>query len=266
MAIAFGSTEDGLDLTGHGQPNSSGFSVSCRMLVNSVNMNLRQIVQWYQSIGGNDPEYFISFFNIANNQLIWGFKDTSNNYPDVRWTTGWTAGSTHAACFVWDGTDLIIYADGDTTAKASATPAAGIDAGSGEGIYGIGYRNISGDRHFDGAISEFCYYNRALTAAEAAAVTALPGFAPTFLLNAIGFYLPLVNRTYICPKGGVTVSETETPTAAAHPAVIYPQSSVSAAPFTAAAASGRIMSSLAGMGGGLAGPGGLAGKHGGLAG
>ena len=130
----------------------------------------------------------------------------------------------------------------------------------------VGRRGSPGtpDFYFSGRIAEVTVWNIALKDSEVISLS--KGYSSEFVRpqNRIAHW-DIYGRTNpeidLIQRNNLTVTGA---TAAAHPPIIQPRRA-QIHPFTAAVAGGRIMSSLAGLGG-LAAPGGIAGEGGGLAG
>ena len=171
----------------------------------------------------------------------------------------------HRGLGVWNAiNDRRVYLDGvrGTDDTVSQTP-------TGQDVTDIGRLGDSSPNwYWSGNIAEVAVWNVSLTDKDA---LQLEDYSPLLVKpqSLVHYYQMIRGKT--STGGGITdiiggndMADINTVTVVAHPRVIYPVQ-VQIAPFAAAAAGGRIMSSLAGLGG-LAAPGGIAGQGGGLAG
>lgn len=129
------------------------------------------------------------------------------------------------------------------------------------------YNNNTGADYWSGGGAEMAVWDKVLD--DAIHTSLSLGFSPIFFQDALSFYCSMSQPTGFSGDdqdvvGGLALVQTNTPTTIDHPPIIYPAGQMN---YTSAgaAATGRIMSSLANHGG-LAGFGGLAGIGGGLAG
>jgi len=159
-------------------PKANTWSIFVRLKVNSSNTSLRRLCEYGQTSGGFRAQMY-SHFNVGTNVLDVGHS-ISGGFIEATWTTGWTAGSTHTYVGVNTGTDLVIYADTDASAKSTASGFGGnSDQDSGQ-AFTIG--NLSGfSDGADGVIYEVGWWaGTVLTGAQAAKLGAgNPSGVPT---------------------------------------------------------------------------------------
>ena len=145
---------------------ASTWSLFVRLKVLSANTTTRRICEYGQTSGGFRAQFY-SHFLVGTNDLRVGHS-IGGGFNEVGWVTGWSAGSIHSFVGVNNGTGIIIYADTDSTAKATNALAGGnSDQDSGQ-VFTIG--NL--DTFSDGAdcdIYEVAWFpSTVLTGAQAA--------------------------------------------------------------------------------------------------
>lgn len=187
---------------------------------------------FFKTYGAGVRDIWFETKNGGTNQIEIGFQLSDGGYTGsyfAQWTSGFTAGSWHWVAYTWDGTTMSIFADVDTTAKATATPSLG-PLNTGGAPTKIG-GSPSGTTHsFDGDIQEVGMWNRVLTADER--VTLGNGFAPSTIPRGLTNYWPLV-RGATDIRGGFNGTVTGA-TVSNHTRVIY-TNNYQIAPFAAGA-------------------------------
>ena len=131
----------------------------------------------------------------------------------TRTTSGYSANTWHHACGVFTSTtNRAVYLDGGSSATGTATRTPNLATQIQIGIF-------AGDniQYFDGRMAEVGIWNVALTAEEIASLA--DGFTCDKVRpQSLVFYAPLV-RDLIDHKGGLTITNNNTATVAAHPRV-----------------------------------------------
>lgn len=103
---------------------------------------------------------FLELHSSGTNVVRFGFSTGgSTSFPAVTWTSGFAAGSDHILIITYDGANIIIYADSDTTAKASLGETGTPDNSGGTPALYIGNFTASSTLSWDGLIYEVAYWD-----------------------------------------------------------------------------------------------------------
>jgi hypothetical protein len=152
--------------------NANTFSFFARFILNA------------DTGGGGANRWLASFNNAAisqwqlallfpagtTNQLAFNITKAGGTSVGPAWTTGWSTPSTHSVCCTYDQTQLAIYADGSSTAKATTAETAAPDQGSQTLTFGA-IPTLSDAAPM--TLYEAAWWaGTALTAAQAGAITA----------------------------------------------------------------------------------------------
>lgn len=114
--------------------------------------------------------------------------------------------------------NMELYVDGYVPGSTNTNTGSGSE-NSHDGSWSIGGRIHDDSRNFDGKIAEVAVWDRILDAAEIA--TLAKGYAPTFFVRGLRFYVPLIGRKDCDLAAGKTPTYDGT-TVAVHPRIIYP--------------------------------------------
>ncbi len=192
MAFTFTEPNDGIDFSGHPDLNASEFTFFMRVRPENVTNNQVRAF-WYWEDGTTTQSLYMGFTSsgFINNRLQCGFYDGSS-YENTLWTTGWGANEDHTFAFVWDGTTQSIFADGDTTAKATNTPGGG-NPNTGSGIDNTIGHTRTGASQAECDFEDCAYFDRALSGEECAALDA--GFSPLHFVRDLKIYCPFTENT-----------------------------------------------------------------------
>lgn len=202
---------------GSGITVSTAYTYACWISPDAENTNNRQILTNKAGSASGDRDQWFEFNSSGTNRLAFGFRGPGDgDFPQAEWNSSFTAGSTHFVAGTYDGSNLRIYADTDSTAKAThATSGNPLTGGTPNVRIG---NDIADGRVFDGSICEFAIWNRALSGTECSILG--KGFSSLFILNGLTAYLPLVRHTNdIIGKNNGTVTGASI---FSHPRIIYP--------------------------------------------
>ena len=128
MAYLFpaGAVTDKIDC-GTGVTNGGvNMSLAIRFRPTAANTTIRYLVQLTDS---TDWNFLLQFGSAGTNVVSWGFT-TGAATPAVSWTTGFGAGELHTLVGTYDGANLLLYADTDSTAKATLAETRTPDTGT----------------------------------------------------------------------------------------------------------------------------------------
>lgn len=215
MAYNFQASGDTITLGNTVLPASlSAYSFVAWINTDVADNSARQIISLNDGASDN-RDMWLEFATGATNQIAFGFFDTGGGFPQATWTSGFSASTWHFIAGTWNGTIQSIFADTDSTAKATNTPGNGPNTVAADGFIG---NRTGGGRPANGYIAEVAFYNRAVSGAELASMGA--GYSPLFFPNGLVDYWPLV-RTTINPKSGRNGTASGA-VVAAHPKIIYP--------------------------------------------
>lgn len=186
----------------------------------------------------------------------------STTIGDWRYDTGLSFGTRHHFMVVYNRgattNDPAFYLDGVSVAAfEAATPVGTVQTGADSIIFGA---SKSPGAYADCEIAEYAIWSGDKSAL---APSLSDGYSPLFFPEDQLHYWDMIEDGRDQGPDESDLTLTNSPAVIDHPGIMYPESPQVG--IAAAAAAGRIMSSLAGAGG-LAGPGGIAGPGGGLAG
>lgn len=222
MAYLFGNVNGDDISVGNVILNSSSWTIALWVRFTEVDTTGRSLFGTY-SDGVRD--IWFETKSGGTNRIEIGFQLSDGSYSGsyfAQWTSGFTAGSWHLLIYEWDGTTMSIYADTDTTAKASATPSLG-PLNTGGTNTQIGANPSSSTRSADGDIAEVGIWSRTLSSGERLALG--QAYAPSHFLRGLTNYWPLIrgatNRINASFNGTVTGA-----TVSSHPRIIYPSDMV----------------------------------------
>lgn len=157
-----------LNLLTSGKP----FTMMSLFKINAANSNTRNFIELFGN-GASRSDIWFQFSNGATNQLAFGFTPDGSSFPQVTWTSGWTASSTHLAFGIWDGATQRLYADADASFKASNNQSTGPGGQNSPEFTEIG--NASGrSNSLDGILYVFRIWMRTLSANERISLYANP--------------------------------------------------------------------------------------------
>jgi hypothetical protein len=215
MAYSFGSGNTNIISYATGlNIGFSAFSISAVIKPNSANTANRQIVELF---GASGSDIWFMFDSSGTNRVAFGFGLTGGTYPEVKWTSGFGAGTEHVLIAVYDGSTQRIYADTDATHKATNSASGNLISATATGDF-IGNVNVGGTRSWDGTLAEVAIWDRALTEAERLALG--NRFSPRFFPRGLVRYAPLIRASHDLAGGraGTVTGATVVP----HPRVILP--------------------------------------------
>jgi len=157
-----------------------------RVRPNAANTTRREI---FTALNTTDFQFhvFACFDTFGTNRFVFGF--TANNGADLRvtgWDTGFSAGTDHYLFGVYDQSTLAIYADQDTSAKATNSFSDTPDVGG--MALRIGNHAFDTSQSWDGVIYEVAWYDVALTSDERQLLGM--GYSPLFLNRMPVMYWP----------------------------------------------------------------------------
>jgi hypothetical protein len=168
---------------GFGANTSVGFDGSSAYVDIPVhNLNLTgpmTVIAWCQSPSGGEPNSFAtvvghsdSSYRISVVNNVPRFADSG---PDIVGTKTAGDGNWHQIIGVYDGTNQLLYLDGQLT----GVPLASTPSGSGDDVQIAQAPDYAGGRNFNGNIAEVAILGQALTAAQIVTVYNTLGQAPT---------------------------------------------------------------------------------------
>ncbi|WP_055523943.1 LamG-like jellyroll fold domain-containing protein [Streptomyces graminilatus] len=166
-----GTKGNAVDLSGSSQYASlpTGLISSAKAITVTAWVNLDSVTTWARIFdfgSGTTQNMFLMAKNGTNGFIRAGVRNGSEQ--DVDGTAALPAGGWHHVAVTLDGTTGTIYVDGAKAASGRITIKPS-DLGADTKNY-LGRSQYSTDPYLDGKIDEFRIYNRALTAAEVAAV------------------------------------------------------------------------------------------------
>lgn len=206
MAYNFQGANDTIVLGNNVLPSFSTYSFVAWINTDVADNSQRQIISLNDAGSGN-RDMWLEFTNAGTNVMAFGYFDTGGSFPQVSWTTGFTAGTWHFVAGVYNGTTQAIFADTDPVAKATNTPGNPPNTGTADGFIG---NRTGGGRPANGFIAEVAFYNRDLSGAECAAMGS--GLSPLFSSSGLINYYSLVKNPVDyrggqngAPSGAVTI-------------------------------------------------------------
>jgi hypothetical protein len=143
-------------------------SAAFRFKINAANTAVRT-VGIYEDAGSSTWNYRLRFSTGTTNQITYMFsRDGGGNTTLLTWTTGFAAGTTHTIVTTYDGANMRIYADTDSTAKVSQAET-GTPLTTGSLAFFMGGNAASGVNSLDGVMYETAWWpTTTLTGAQAA--------------------------------------------------------------------------------------------------
>lgn len=176
---------------------------------------------WYQGTAG-DREIAMEMDSGYGSPTGFVFVSKWSGLPGVWSINAGATGAWHHYCVTYDwgstANDPVMYLNGASSAVTERLGPSGTKDNNGTAL-NIG-SEASSSNFYDGKICEGFIYNRILTAAEIAEIGTYK-FSPLFNPRGLVFYDQLVNRSQDI-MGGVIGTLDNSPSAYAHPPIIYP--------------------------------------------